>query len=238
MRLAVLSDIHGNLAALEAVLTDLDDRSPDLIINLGDCVTGPLWPLETFERLESLALPAVRGNHDRWLGEPTRDGRSAEEQFAFDALTAEQRAALAGLPASLAVAEGILGVHGTPDSDTTYLLEDNVDGRLALSSAPAVRARLGTTTAGLVLCGHSHTAHVARVNAQVIVNPGSVGHPRDAAGQAPDRAEAGSPDARYAIATRRSGRWTIELIALEYGWDVVAAQATANGRRDWAATFR
>ena len=66
MRIAVLADIHGNVLALDAVLDDLKRRGgADLTINLGDCVSGPLWPRETFERLEALDLPTVRGNHDR-----------------------------------------------------------------------------------------------------------------------------------------------------------------------------
>jgi Calcineurin-like phosphoesterase len=69
MRLAVISDVHGNLAALEAVLADIKLRGPDYTINLDDCVTSPLWPRETFEALQSLALPTVRGNHDRWIEE-------------------------------------------------------------------------------------------------------------------------------------------------------------------------
>ena len=57
MRIAVISDIHGNLPALDAVLTDIKERGTDLTVNLGDCVTSPLWPKETFEVLQSLALP-------------------------------------------------------------------------------------------------------------------------------------------------------------------------------------
>jgi hypothetical protein len=62
MRLAVISDIHANLAALEAVLDDIETKSPDAIINLGDCVSGPLWPRETVELLEARGIPSVRGN--------------------------------------------------------------------------------------------------------------------------------------------------------------------------------
>ncbi len=65
MRVAVISDIHGNLRALEAVLADIKTRSADATVNLGDCVAGPLWPQETFDLLASLAFPTVRGNHDR-----------------------------------------------------------------------------------------------------------------------------------------------------------------------------
>jgi predicted phosphodiesterase len=54
--MAIISDIHGNLCALEAVLADIKVRGADSIVNLGDCVTSPLWPRETFELLESLDL--------------------------------------------------------------------------------------------------------------------------------------------------------------------------------------
>ena len=97
MRLAVISDVHGNLAALEAVLADIKGRGPDYTINLGDCVTSPLWPRETFEALQSLALPTVRGNHDRWIEEYPDDKLSSAGRFARNALTAEQRLALHSL---------------------------------------------------------------------------------------------------------------------------------------------
>ena len=70
MRIAVISDIHGNLAALDEVLADIKRRGCDATVNLGDCCAGPLWPRETFERLEALGLPTVRGNHDRHAGDP------------------------------------------------------------------------------------------------------------------------------------------------------------------------
>ena len=65
MRIAVISDIHGNLAALDEVLADIARRGADLTVNLGDICASPLWPRETFERLEDLKLSTVRGNHDR-----------------------------------------------------------------------------------------------------------------------------------------------------------------------------
>ena len=66
MRIAVFSDVHGNLLALEAVLADIRTRGVDSMVNLGDWVAGPLWPRETFELLAGLGIPSVRGNHDRW----------------------------------------------------------------------------------------------------------------------------------------------------------------------------
>ena len=64
MRIAILADIHGNVLALEAILADLESRKVDEYVNLGDCVSGPLWPRETAELLIRLGRPTVRGNHD------------------------------------------------------------------------------------------------------------------------------------------------------------------------------
>ena len=115
MRIAVISDIHGNLRALEEVLADITERSVDLTVNLGDCVTSPLWPRETLELLDTLALPTVRGNHDRWIDhEPDAVGDTESVVFARAELSDAQRKQLFSLPPSLVVADGVLAVHGSP----------------------------------------------------------------------------------------------------------------------------
>lgn len=100
MRIAVLADIHGNVLALDAVLDDLRQRGgADLIVNLGDCVSGPLWPRETMERLEALDLPTVRGNHDRRVARDTADETMwPSDRYAQDRLTAAQREARSRCP--------------------------------------------------------------------------------------------------------------------------------------------
>ena len=70
MRIAVIADIHGNLPALEAVLADIERRNVDRTINLGDCVSGPLWPREVCELLMARDDLTIRGNHDRWVSGP------------------------------------------------------------------------------------------------------------------------------------------------------------------------
>jgi predicted phosphodiesterase len=123
MRLAVIADVHGNLRALEAVLADIRSRGADVIVNLGDCVTSPLWPRETLELLDTVGMPTVRGNHDRWIAQPSTAPNSPSIAFSREALSATQRAALGALPATVALDAGVLAVHGTPTSDAEYLLE-------------------------------------------------------------------------------------------------------------------
>lgn len=238
MRLAVIADVHGNLRALEAVLADIRSRGADVIVNLGDCVTSPLWPRETLELLDTVGMPTVRGNHDRWIAQPSTAPNSPSIAFSREALSATQRAALGALPATVALDAGVLAVHGTPTSDAEYLLEEKVDGRLALVTADALGSRLGDVQAELILCGHSHTQHFAADNTgRLVLNPGSVGCPRYADNADRLVNEAGSPHARYAVATKRGSRWSVDLVALEYDWSAVAAQAERNGRRDFARGF-
>ena len=238
MRLAIISDVHGNLLALETVLADLRTRGVDATVNLGDCATSPLWPRETMELLDTLSLPTVRGNHDRWLAERSRSDMPPSMAFTYDALTTAWRKRLGALPGTLQIAEGIFAVHGRPDTDTKYLLENKVDGRLALATAATLDKRLAGHEDSLILCGHSHHQHIARASGErLVVNPGSVGCPRGVDNDSPSRAEASTPHARYAIATRKVGRWSVELFALEYEWQSVAEQAERNERPDWADAF-
>ncbi|MFN5452422.1 metallophosphoesterase family protein [Bradyrhizobium sp.] len=240
MRLAMISDVHGNLPALEAVLADIETRGVDATINLGDCVTGPLWPRETFALLEQLALPTVRGNHDRWIQEWPEEKLSPAGRFARAARTAEQRLHLHGLPARIALEQGILAVHGTPDDDSACLLEEMLeDGRYVPARRDVLTSRLANIGgAGLVLCGHSHRQAVVQVlRGPLIVNPGSVGCP--VFGDIPIAAqlEYRSPHARYAILTERRGHWQAELLALTYDWDRAAARAVENGFPNWASAY-
>ena len=236
MRLAVISDVHGNLAALEAVLADIKARGADATVNLGDCVTSPLWPRDTFEALQLLALPTVRGNHDRWIEEYPEHRLSSAGRFARNALTAEQRRTLHGLPSQLRLADGILACHGTPNDDSACLLEEVLDdGRFAPARREVLEERLGGTAAHVVLCGHSHRQAVVRgPRGCLILNPGSVGCPVFADIPFAASLEYRSPHARYATLTKKGRDWQVELLALEYDWEAASARALANDRPEWA----
>ena len=164
MRLAVISDIHANVVALEAVLEDIADRGVDAIVNLGDCVSGPLWPKETMELLESRAIPTVRGNHDRWITDRPRDKLGASDRFVLDTLDADWVRKLYDLPKTIELSADVLAVHGTPWDDNTYLLEDTSSGRMAPSARDKVIERLGDSLHWpVILCGHSHRQAVVQI---------------------------------------------------------------------------
>jgi len=236
LRLAVISDIHGNVCALEAVLGDIKRRGADATINLGDCVTSPLWPRETYDLLASISLATVRGNHDRVLLERRFDDLSPAGKFAYAALTAEQREMLGTLPPKIELEAGILAVHGTPTDDSTYLLEETAGDKLVPARREIVIARLGThASADVVLCGHSHNQQLRLVpGGCLVLNPGSVGCAVFADNPRARHFEFRSPHARYAILTKRGGRWDAELLALEYDWVSASQRAAENGRTDWA----
>lgn len=237
MRLAVLSDIHGNLPALEAVLADLAQRGVREIVNLGDSLAGPLWPAETAALLMGLDVTCVMGNQDRRLLCPPGE-RNPSEASAAAALSDAQRDWVASRPTLLLLDGTVLLVHGTPTSDTTYLTE-TVPPAGARPATPAeVAARLGDMPATTVLCGHSHLPRrVDLDDGRLVYNPGSVGLQAYADDRPhPHRMETGSPHARYGLVDTAAG--TAETIEVAYDWEAAAAKAEAAGRPDWAGPLR
>ncbi|MBP0494071.1 metallophosphoesterase family protein [Pararoseomonas indoligenes] len=238
MRIAAIADTHGNCLALEAVLDDIRAEAPDLVVNLGDLVSGPFDPAGAAEAQMTLGCPTVAGNHERQVLE----GGGLSDTFARGCLSRAHRDWILGLPKTLSLLDGaVFACHGSPaGGDLDYLLEDVSSGRTVLAAAEAIAPKLaGIGDAGLVLCGHTHTARAVRVGGVLVVNPGSVGYPayRDAE-PVPHAMEAGSPHARYALLTRGAAGWAVDLRVVPYDWEGAARQAEANGRPDAAHAVR
>ncbi len=224
MRFAVISDVHGNVHALDAVLADIARHSVDATLCLGDHLSGPLDPAGAADRLMQIGVPVIRGNHDRWLVEGERLDRV--DRFASERLTAAHRRWLEQMPATAVFAGEVFLCHGTPQSDTEPWLDGWFEGRqTALPDEASVAAMAEGYDYPLMLCGHTHVARSVRLrDRRVIVNPGAVGL----------QLVHGSPDARYAIIERREGHWITELRVVEYDHHAAAALAVANGFPAWS----
>ena len=98
MRIAVIADVHGNLLALEAVLADIQHRNVERTINLGDCVSGPLWPREVCDLLMARDDLTIRGNHDRWVSGPDPTRMGASDRYGFSQLSQDYRSWIEALP--------------------------------------------------------------------------------------------------------------------------------------------
>jgi predicted phosphodiesterase len=240
MRIAALSDIHGNLFALEAVLADIRRRDVDLTVNLGDILSGPLLPRETADRLMALGLPTIRGNHERQVLTLAAERIGPSDRYARDTITDAQREWIAALPPVLHPTPDIFMCHATPYNDVDCYLEDLVEGELRAAPVRTVEERTRGCDASLILCGHSHLPRLLRLSSgQVIVNPGSVGiQAYEGHDPGPHVVEVGSPHARYAVIERTPQGWLAELIAIPYDWEQAALIAAKRDRADWVRALR
>jgi putative phosphoesterase len=242
MRIAVLSDVHGNLAALEAVLDDVRRSDVDLIVNLGDCLSGPLQPAETADLLISLELPTVAGNHERQLLTQAPERMGESDAYAASVMTSDHWAWLRDLPATMSLFDGeILLCHGTPDSDLAYFLETVEPGGVREATNEEVEERAGSARASLILCGHTHIPRTRQLsNGRTVVNPGSVGLPGyEDFYPFPHKVQIGTPHARYAVAEPAGkGAWSVVFRQIDYDWEEASRVAASRGRSDWATALR
>jgi predicted phosphodiesterase len=241
MRIAVVSDIHGNLPALQAVVRDFSRRDVAAVVNLGDSLSGPLQPLETARFLMAQDWVHLAGNHERQLMTPAQRAQNASDEFAHAQLGARELDWVATLVPRRRYSAEVFLCHGTPESDVGYLLETVTPTHLRAASAQEVEARLGAVAAEarVVVCGHTHVPRAVRTSrGTLVVNPGSVGLPAyDAHHPYPHAVENGAPDARYAIveqAGEHGDAWMATLLAVPYDHMARAALAQERQRPDWA----
>jgi predicted phosphodiesterase len=241
MRTAFIADIHGNSLALEAVLSHIRHQGVDRMVDLGDCVSGPLWPRETMDLLDSLKLPTVRGNHDRVLGTTAPESMGPSDRYAYDHLTRAQCLALGALPSKLDLGDGIVCFHAGPDSDLAYTTDEISNGRLVRASRAVASERFRNVAARLIVVGHSHRQDMIQLaNGTLLINAGSVGLPAyDDDGIAPHVSESASPHARYVILTDDgSALPDLTFHSVSYDFGAASRRAAANNRPDWAKALR
>jgi putative phosphoesterase len=229
MRVGVISDIHGNLPALERVLADLERVSPDRVLCLGDVAAFGLQPHETIECLRELGYPTIMGNVDQALLDPVPAGGSNEHQrrirdtLRWDAerLSSADRDYLRGFQPTLELSLGhgrtLLCFHGSPRSFSDRIMAATPDEELdeMLSGHEA------TVMAG----GHTHEQLVRRHGEEILLNPGSVG--------------LNPSGAQYALIESNEDLLSVELRHLPMSGDEVADAVLESDvpHSEWWADF-
>jgi predicted phosphodiesterase len=234
--LAILSDIHGNLPALEAVIADAQAQGCTGFVNLGDTLSGPLWPAETADFLMARDWPTIAGNHERQVLTLPRQRMGASDIFARERLNERQLSWLAAQPATCELTPDIFLCHGTPASDLTHYLFTVEPAGIRDATDDEVLERTGDRRERLILCGHSHIpGERAFGDDRRAANPGSVGlqafhddHPIYYT------VENGDPRARYAIVENGA----VTFCQVDYDHLAAAAKADRDGRPDWALGLR
>lgn len=223
VRVALLGDVHANLPALEAVLSDAAARGAEAIWNVGDWVGYNAFPEEVVARLRRAGAISIVGNYDvKVLKYPRKEAAWRERKrpekllafgWAYRRLSAESREYLASLPRQRRLeAEGrrVLLVHGSPASIDEHLYLDTPEERM--------RELAEMAKADLVVCGHSHRPFQRRVGEVLFVNTGSVGRQDD-----------GDPRATYATLAVEDGRFVVEHHRVEYDVERAVAAIRRHG---------
>lgn len=235
-RFAVIADVHGNVDALRAVLEDIRHQGVEQILNLGDHFSGPLAAGATADLIRGHGMISIRGNHDRWLAEVPPEEHSESEALAWPQLSPFHRQWLQDLPPVRRIGDQILMCHGTPESDTEYLLERvTPDGKVVLDTAESIAAKAGESDCSLILCGHTHIARrVDLPDGRTILNPGSVGCPGYRSTEPVAHVvETGSPVASYALVERCGSNWITAIRGIPYDAANMIALARQSTRAGW-----
>lgn len=212
MRVALISDIHANAYAVDAVLADIERQAIDQIVCLGDAVQGGAQPAETLRRLRELGCPIVMGNADAWLLSGVNTGQEEMtplqervRQWSLSRLSADDRAFIAGFAPTVRIAmtprDSLLCFHGSPtDFD-----------EIILPSTPyeTVRQSLSGHDARWLAGGHTHIQQVRRLGSGFFCNPGSVGLPYNT--EWPEVEHGPDPWADYAILTATDNTVSLEF---------------------------
>src|SRR5687767_11709905 len=220
MKLALISDIHANLPALEAVLADIEGRDVDATYHLGDLVGYAPWPNEVIERLKREGIPGVAGNYDSTVAtdykhcgcryEDPRQEELSHLSYAWtrEHTTPETKRFLGALPFRLDVrpcgghvaGPTLILVHGTPTLNTLYWTEDRPDSFCTRMAEVA-----GAKAGDVIAFGHTHLPYHRVVNGITFVNTGSVGRPKD-----------GDWRAGYVLLEMDGQAVNVELVRVEY----------------------
>jgi putative phosphoesterase len=218
LRIAIVSDIHGNLVGLDACLEDLAGQGgADAIVAAGDlCMDGPK-PKAVLDRLDDIGAACLRGNTDRYIAVGDDDpGDAPMIRWQREQIGARRTRRLAELPRELRFGPAdntLLVTHANPKNDDEHVWPDAADEQL--------ERLFGDVNARVIAFGHLHVPYVRTWRDKLLTCVASAGLPKD-----------GDPRAHYAILTLRSGGWEVKSRRVAFDVEKVARQLIKSGIPD------
>jgi predicted phosphodiesterase len=185
MRVAIVSDIHGNRRAFEAVLADLRQVAPDLVVHGGDLASGGTHPADIIDQVRTLGWPGVRGNTDEMLWSPESLAEFAAKQPKLAPLLARVQETIPPTLASIGEErlrwlEGLPSLYSQPGFSLVHASpEDLWRAPMPNASDDELRSTYASLGAQIVVYGHIHRPYIRRVQAMTIANTGSVSQSYD-----------------------------------------------------------
>jgi predicted phosphodiesterase len=233
MKYALLSDVHANLPALEAVLRDVDKQHVDAIYHLGDLIGYAPWPNEVVSLLQQRRISGIAGNYDSTVATDYKhcgcraDSPHEEElshisyEWTCQHVSPATKSYLASLPFRIDIrpfgghvaGPTIVLIHGNQTLNTVYVTEDRSDDFLT-----KMAVGVGASAGDVISFGHTHKPWQRVVSSIRFVNTGSVGRPKD-----------GDPRACYAIVTADRAQLTAEFVRVSYDVEKVAREIINSG---------
>lgn len=237
MRVAILSDIHGNCVAFDKVLKDLEQDLVDRVVCLGDAIQGGPQPAQVVARLRELGCPVVMGNADAWLltGEETGSEAISDERrlimdevriWSLAQLSATDRSFIQAFKPTIKLEmdanHKLLCFHGSPASFDDVILPD--------MSQEEIFKYLGGYDAHVMSGGHTHVQYVRRLSsdARFFFNPGSIGFAYSH--HQPDENFQADPWAEYAVLTSEVERLALEFRRVPFDVAELIAVYRSSGR--------
>jgi predicted phosphodiesterase len=230
MRIAVISDIHGNAVAFDAALADIERQGADRVVCLGDAIQGGPQPAEVVARLRALGCPVVMGNADDFLltgqaddGEPITEQQRLVRAWGLTRLSEADRAFITAFQPTVGIdlpaGRRLLCFHGSPASFNDLIFPETPQDE--------VRRLLDPRAAALFTGGHTHLQQLRRLDDALFFNPGSVGLAYDRNQPAEDARV--DPWAEYAIVTADDAQLGIEFRRVPFDVEVFRQVIRACG---------
>ncbi|WP_297425564.1 metallophosphoesterase family protein [Clostridium sp.] len=221
MRIAVISDIHSNILALESVLEDIKLKQVDLIVCLGDLVGYCTFPNEVINLIRQRNITTIMGNYDEAVGNEMlvcgcdypapKDAENAglSLNWTIDNVTEENKKFLGELPGEFKLkfkGKNITFVHGSPRKINEYLKENSEEAREVMESIEE----------DVLVCAHTHKPYYKMYDNKLLINSGSVGKPKT-----------GNPKANYVIMEVLDDI-KVEIIEVAYNFEKIASAIEEN----------